>query len=105
MFETSKDILNIALAIGAFLALGGLALVFIYSAKILRQVYKMMTTVEGAFEAVRKIFETIGEKVADTSAIGKFVVDIVKLIGDVKLVKKEVAKKAKKRKKTSKKSS
>ena len=90
MFETSKDFLNLALGVGGFLALLTLACVFTYTAKILRQIYKAMTTIEGAFEMVREFFGKVGEKVSDMSAIGKFAVDAVKLVADMKEVKEEV---------------
>ncbi len=99
MLETSQDILNWALALGAFAALMGLAFVFFYTAKILRQVFKAMSTIEGAFEAVRNMFEKIGERLSDASAVGKFAVDMVKLVGDAKEVKKEMQKKSKTKKK------
>ena len=90
MFETSKDFLNLALGVGGFLALFSLAWVFVYTAKILRQIYKAMTTIEGAFEMVRQFFAKVGDKVSDMSALGKFAVDAVKLAADMKEVKEEV---------------
>ncbi|MCC6639193.1 hypothetical protein IT409_01395 [Candidatus Falkowbacteria bacterium] len=89
MFETSKDFLNLALGVGGFLALFALAWVFAYTAGILRQVYKAMTTIEGAFDAVRGFFNKVGDKVSDMSALGKFAVDAVKLVADMKEVKSE----------------
>jgi len=98
MLETSKDILNWALAIGSISALLGLAFVFVYTAKILRQVFKMMSTVEGAFEAVRSLFESIGERISNASSLGKFAVDVVKLVGDVSNVKDDILGENKKKK-------
>jgi hypothetical protein len=93
---TSQDYLNYALAIGSFLALGGLFLVFLYTAKIIRQVYKATKSVESAFESARNIFDVIGNQVASTGVIGKAVIDVVKAVAGIENASQSVTKAAKK---------
>ncbi len=89
MLETSQDILHWALAIGSFAALLALAYMFIYMGLIIRQFFKMTTTIEGAFDAVKKIFDSLGEKISNASTLGKFAVDVVKLVNDASDLKEE----------------
>ena len=98
MFETSKDFLNLALGIGGGLALLMLTVVFYYIARILRQMFKAVSTIEGAFSAVQNMFTKIGERLSDVSALGRFATDVIKIVSDAKEVKEEWTDKKSKKK-------
>lgn len=63
----------------------------------------MVSTVQGAFRAVEGLFEKIGDAISSTSAVGKFAVDVAKVVADMGAVEKEVKKTVKNVKKAVKK--
>jgi len=99
MFETSQDFFNLATGVGAGLALLALAALFTYTALVVRQVYRAIKSAENAFEAVSRLFQALGARIADTSKIGKFAVDVVNIMSDAKAVKEEFTAKRKTAKK------
>lgn len=96
MIENSKDILYISLSFGVILISVVSAWAIFYVAMILRQFRKITTDIRIKFEAISKVIDIVGEKIAGASAVGKMLVDTARMAADAYMVKGEFKKKGKK---------
>lgn len=90
MFETSKDILNLVLAVSIGLVAVFSCWVIFYFAMILKNANKMVFSIREKMELVDKILKLIKEKLEKTSSHFGMVADsVIKLVGFVMDKQKE----------------
>lgn len=95
MIENSKDILYISLSFGIILIAVMSAWAIFNVAMILGQFRKITTDIRIKFEAINKVIDIVGEKIASASAVGKMLVDTARIAAEAYMVKGEFKKKKK----------